>query len=90
MTFDNGDMLRLAEALGPVIQAAVEKAVKDHVDAVIKPKPWLTTDELAAHLNVPPHVIRDARKRGDISARKVGKQYRYNVEQVELELRTDK
>jgi len=40
----------------------------------------LSEAEASMSLGVPRHVLRDARRRGEVSARKVGKSYRYTRE----------
>lgn len=63
----------------PIIARAVEETiarVREH-DARARDAEVFTEAEAAAFLKVAPYVVRDARLRGEIHGRKVGRSYRY-------------
>ena len=67
------------EELRPVIEATVAEvlAQRDADQAKLGDRLGFTESESASLMGVAQHVLRDARRRGEISARLVGKKYIY-------------
>jgi len=78
----------LAALCGPLIRVVVEQTVVEVLhqhaadEARLGDQIGLTEPKAAALIDVQQHVLRDARRRGEISARLVGKKYVY--ERAEL------
>jgi len=73
--------LTLSEAdLRPIVQAVVDEVLErtQAERAGFGGRLGFTEPEAAALLGVKPHVLRDARLRGEIVARRVGKRYLYS------------
>ncbi|OHB71982.1 MAG: hypothetical protein A2V70_18185 [Planctomycetes bacterium RBG_13_63_9] len=66
--------------LRPVVEAVVREVLSQRADAEAKlgGRLGFTEPEAAALLGVKQHVLRDARARGEISARRVGRRYIYS------------
>jgi hypothetical protein len=66
--------------LRPLIDAAVRSTVAqiEVADAKLANRLAFPELEAAALLGIPGHVLGDARRRGEISARKIGKKYVYS------------
>lgn len=70
--------------LAPLV-ARITKEVVQHLaeqNAKFGGRLGLTEPEAAASMGVRPHVLRDARQRGEIQARRVGKRYIYSREEL--------
>ncbi len=78
-------------SLHPLVDAVVAAAIERLDDNRVKLNGRLgyTEPEAAALIGVQPHVLRDCRLRGEISAKKVGKRYIYGRSALE-ELLDDK
>ncbi len=78
-----------AEALRPLIdqavQAALDRAARE--DALFRGRLAFSESEVAMLVGVKTHTIRDERLRGRIKAQKVGKGYRYTVDEIKRFLR---
>lgn len=76
MKLDSSDV----EGLRPLIAAAVRETLDEiqASDAKLGDRLGHTEPEAAALLGVAPHVLRDCRLRGEISARRVGARYIYS------------
>jgi hypothetical protein len=68
-----------AEDLRPIVAAAVAEVLAQvaETDARLGKRLGYPEAEAAELLGIAPHVLRDARLRGEISARKIGRGYIY-------------
>ncbi len=66
--------------LSPIIAAAVSETIRqiDERASEMGSRLAFSEAESAALLGVARHTLRDCRRRGEIHARKVGKEYRYS------------
>ncbi len=75
MRLDPADLQELKPLLSAIVRETIEQAWA--ADAKLGDRLGYTEAEAAALLGVPKHVLRDARLRGEISARRVGAKYVY-------------
>ncbi len=85
-----------ADELRPLIEEVIEQVIQrreaqDAKFGAMGERMAFSEAEAAALLGFAgkPHVLRDCRLRGEISAKKVGKQYRYAYEDLQRFLRDD-
>lgn len=74
------------EEFEPIIQRTVERTLEGLDLSQLNAAPqkrYLTEREAAELLGVEPHVLRDARKRGEINFHRFGRSVRYTYDQVE-------
>ena len=79
------------DELRPLIQAVVRETLQqiEAEHAATNGRLAFSEGEAASLLGVQRHTLRDCRRRGEISARKVGKEYRYTREELERFLGED-
>lgn len=67
------------EALAPIIEATVRKTISELTPMLANPEPRMayTEAEAGGLFGVGPHVLRDARIRGEIDYYKIGKRVMY-------------
>lgn len=68
--------------LDPVVRAVVAEVLAQHdaTDAKLGNRLAFPEPEAAALLGIAPHVLRDARRRGEVMAKRVGKRFLYSRE----------
>ena len=72
------------DELRPVIQAAVYAVLEEikPLDSRLKDRFAFTEKEAAELLGVPQHVLRDARYRGELSGKRLGKKVMYSPDEL--------
>lgn len=74
--------LTLSEADLDALAERIAARLVDQSSGGRKPEPLISEPEAAARFGVEPHVLRDARKRGEVEYHKVGKFVRYDPGQL--------